>query len=103
MERFRYDRSSKWMIEHHGDAILRSGGIRDIQSWRPRPAEVVQPRQIPDGLLEVRRVNDDKFYPYIIEIETYPKTETAAKLLDDIVLIWQARGVVPDVIVLVLQ
>ena len=41
-----YDRSSKWLIQHRGDSILRLGGVRHIQSWRPRPPEVVQPRQV---------------------------------------------------------
>jgi hypothetical protein len=103
MERFKYDRSSKWMIEHHGDAILRIGGVHDLQAWRPGPAEVVQPRQMPDGLLEVRRAGDDKFYPYVVEIETYPKSDTPTKLLDDIMLVCQARGAPPGVIVLVLH
>jgi hypothetical protein len=103
LERFRYDRSSKWLIEAHGDAILRIGGIRDIRAWRPRAPEVVQPRQMPDGLLDVQRAGDSGFFPYIVEIETYPKNDTPGKLLDDIVLVWQSRGIVPDVIVLVLH
>jgi hypothetical protein len=49
-----YDRSSKWLIQHHGDSILRLAGIRDIDSWRPLQAELVQPRQLPDGLIESR-------------------------------------------------
>ena len=31
---FEYDRSSKWLIEHHGDAILRIAGVEEIESWR---------------------------------------------------------------------
>ncbi len=27
-----YDKSSKWLIQHHGDAILHLAGIRDIVS-----------------------------------------------------------------------
>ena len=30
MERFRYDRSSKWLIDHHGNLILFLGQVRDI-------------------------------------------------------------------------
>ena len=103
MERFRYDRGSKWMIDHHGDAILRIGGITDIEAWHARVPEIVQPRQMPDGLLDVRRTGDDRFYPYIVEIETYPKNETSRKLLDDAMFVCQARGVLPDMIVLVLR
>ena len=47
-----YDKSSKWLIQHHGDSILRMAGIVGIESWRPLQAEVVQPRQLPDGLIE---------------------------------------------------
>ena len=49
-----YDKSSKWLIQHHGDSILRLAGIEKIAAWRPAQAEVVQPSQMPDGLLEVR-------------------------------------------------
>jgi hypothetical protein len=47
-----YDKSSKWLIQHHGDSILRLGGVRGIVSWRALQAELVQPRRLPDGLIE---------------------------------------------------
>ena len=25
-----YDKSSKWLIQHHGDSILRPAGVREI-------------------------------------------------------------------------
>jgi hypothetical protein len=25
-----YDKTSKWLIQHHGDSILRLAGVRDI-------------------------------------------------------------------------
>ena len=49
-----YDKSSKWLIQHHGGSILRLAGIQKVAAWRPAQAEVVQPSQMPDGLLEVR-------------------------------------------------
>ena len=49
-----YDKSSKWLIQHHGNSILHLAGVRDILDWRPLQAEFVQPRRLPDGLLEVR-------------------------------------------------
>jgi hypothetical protein len=36
-----YDKSSKWLIEHHGDSILRRGGVRGIEWWRSLQAELV--------------------------------------------------------------
>jgi len=47
-----YDKSSKWLIQHHGDSILRLGGVRDIVAWRPLQAELVQSRRLPDGFIE---------------------------------------------------
>ncbi|MGO9471463.1 MAG: hypothetical protein ACLQIB_42660 [Isosphaeraceae bacterium] len=39
-----YDKSSKWLIQHHGDSILRLAGVRDIIAWRPLQAELVPSR-----------------------------------------------------------
>ena len=50
-----YDKSSKWLIQHYGDSILRLAGVRDFVAWRPLAAELVQSRRLPDGLIEVRR------------------------------------------------
>jgi hypothetical protein len=47
-----YDKSSKWLIEHHGDSILRLAGVRDIVAWKPLPADLVQSRRLPDGVIE---------------------------------------------------
>jgi len=49
-----YDKSSKWLIEHHGDSILRLAGVRDIVASVPLQAELVQSRRLPDGLIEIR-------------------------------------------------
>jgi hypothetical protein len=101
-ERFRYDRSSKWLIEHQGGAILNVGGMRDVEAWRAVHSEVVQPRQLPDGLLEVRRAGSPDWQPVIVEIEAYPDNQTPADLLDDLMLVYLNRRVLPDVLVLVL-
>jgi hypothetical protein len=31
-----YDKSSKWLIQHHGDSILRLAGVRKIESSKPQ-------------------------------------------------------------------
>jgi len=31
-----YDKSTKWLIQHDGDAILRLAGVRAIAAWTPR-------------------------------------------------------------------
>jgi hypothetical protein len=48
-----YNRSSKWLIQHCGDALLRLAGVSGIRAWRALQAEVIQPRQLPDGVLEI--------------------------------------------------
>src|SRR5438477_6930986 len=103
MERFRYDRSSKWLIEHHGNLILFLGQVRDVAAWRTRQAEVVQPRKLPDGLLDVRLKDEPGFHPYIIEIESYADSTAPEDLLDDVMLVYQDRRELPDVLILVLR
>ena len=49
--RFQYDKSSR-LIEHHADAILRLGGVTGVRWCRAQVAGLVQPRQLPDGLVE---------------------------------------------------
>ncbi len=71
-----YDRSSKWLIQHHGDALLRLAGLRDVTSWRALQAEVVQPAQLPDGLLAVRRRGRRREQYYVVEVATYPERRT---------------------------
>jgi hypothetical protein len=103
MERFQYDRSSKWLLDHYGDSILFLGQVRDIAEWRTRQAEIVQPRKLPDGLLEVRRQQETRFHPYIVEIETYAERSAPQDLLDDLMLVYQDRHELPDVLILVLR
>ena len=71
MARFRYDRSSKGIIQHHGRQILRLAGVRDVVSCRALQAEVVQPRQLPDGLLEVQLAGKNTADLHLVEISTY--------------------------------
>jgi len=66
-----YDKSTKWLIPHHGDFILRLGGVRDIATWKALQAEPVQPRRLPDGLLEVRRQGQTRPRLFVLEISTY--------------------------------
>ena len=98
-----YDRTSKWLIQHHGDAILRLAGVDDLASWRPLQAELVQPRQLPDGLVEARRAGRDEPDYYILEIATYPDARLLEQVLRDLTLVYLDRRVLPEVLVLVLH
>jgi len=98
-----YDKSSKWLIEHHGDSMLRLAKIEGIEAWRPAQAEIVQPRQLPDGLLDVRLHGETREIPFVLEIATYPERRVGSQLTRDIMLVYLDRGEVPEAVVIVLR
>jgi hypothetical protein len=97
------DKSAKWLIEHHGDSILRLGGVTDLVRWQARPAELILPTKLPDGLLFAWRAGRDRPEPHVVEIATYPESRTAEQALRDLQLVYLVRGEVPNVLVLVLR
>lgn len=101
--KFRYDKSSKWLIEHHADAILRLAGIGPVQSFRTLFSEVVQPRQLPDGLIEATLVGELSPDLYLLEINTYPDSRVPVEMLDGMLLTYLDRRRVPEVLTLVLH
>jgi len=103
MESHPYDRSGKWLIEHHGDSILRLAGIRRIVDWRPVPGEVVQPRQLPDGLLEVLLRGRKKFVPFVVELATYPERRLVRQLVRNAMLVYLDRETLPEIIAVILR
>ncbi len=98
-----YDRSSKWLIQHRGDSILRLGGVRRIRSWRPRPPEIVQPRQLPDGLLEVQLQDQDDMDLYLVEIATYPEERLLEQVVRGTMLVYLDRHVLPEALTIILR
>jgi predicted transposase YdaD len=100
---FEFDKASKWLIQKHGDSILRLAGLRDVTAWRPLPAEVVQPRQLPDGLLEVQLAGEEQRDLFVVEVATYPDERVHEQLLRDMLLVFADRRVLPEVVVLVLR
>jgi len=97
-----YDRSSKWLIEHHGAALLRLAGLPPVYACRPAQAEVVQPRQLPDGLLEVRATADGPVEWFLVEIATYPQRRVSEQALRGALLVYLDRHQLPEVLTLVL-
>jgi hypothetical protein len=97
------DTSSKYLIQHHGDSILWLAGVRDIEAWTPRQAELVLARRLPDGFLEVRHRGQTRPDPYIIEIATIPEARVASQIVDDTLLVYFERRVLPEVLVLFLR
>jgi hypothetical protein len=98
----RYDKSSKWLIEHHGDSLLRLAGVQHIVSWRPLQAELVQPTQLPDGLLEVRLRGRKRPVLFGLELATYPDRRVAKQAARDALLVWLERDELPEVVAVVL-
>jgi hypothetical protein len=97
------DRSSKWLITHHGDSILRLAGIHGFRSWKPVQAEIVQPRQLPDGLIDLYYSDHPEPDPTIVEITTYPDRRVADQVLRDALFVFAKRRVPPEVITIVLR
>jgi predicted transposase YdaD len=97
-----FDPSSKWMLEEQGVGILYLAGARSVVSCRARKAEVVQPRKLPDGLLEVRFAGQAGPGLVLVEVATYPEKRVVEQIQDDIRLVRQARGVLPEALVLCL-
>jgi predicted transposase YdaD len=98
-----YDKSSKWLIQHHGDSMLRMAGVEKIAAWRPAQAEVVQPRQLPDGLLEVRLEGEPRDDLYLLEVATYPERRVGQQLTRDLMMVYLDRGELPEAVTLVLR
>jgi hypothetical protein len=98
-----YDRSSKWLIQHHGDSILWLASVKNIRAWRPAQAELVQPRRLPDGLLEVRLEEETEDDLFLLEVATYPERRVGRQMTDDLLLVYLDRGQLPEAVTLVLR
>jgi hypothetical protein len=97
-----FDPSSKWMLEERGASVLYVAGARSVVSCRARKAEVVQPRKLPDGILEPRLAGTEKTRLFLIEVATYPEKRVVKQVCDDLRLVRQARGLLVDAVVLCL-
>jgi hypothetical protein len=96
------DRSAKWLLEHHGGALLRLGNITGFTSWRAAHAEVVLPRQLPDGLLEVTFPGRPDPELYVVEVASYAERRIEEEAARDAMMVYLARGIVPEVLTIVL-
>jgi len=97
------DRSSKWLLSHHADAVLKLGGITGFTSWKAIQPETVAPRRLPDGLIEVRYPGETEPTLVLVEIESYPASDVDRQVLDDLMLIAVDRKVMPEVVSLILK
>jgi hypothetical protein len=98
-----YDRSSKFLISRYGDAILRLAGFGPVRWWRAIQSEVVQPGQLPDGLIEALFDGESEPRLFIIEIATYPERRLVEQLTRAALLVYLNRKLLPEVIAIVLH
>jgi hypothetical protein len=103
MSRHAFDKSSKWLMQQHGDGILYLGGARNVRRWRALQAEIVQPRQLPDGLLEVFFHGRKTADYFLVEVATYPEKRVLKQALDDLTLTYQSLKVLPELLIVVLH
>ncbi len=78
------DRSAKWLLAHHGDAILKLEGITGFTNWKDVQTETVVPRRLPNGLIEVRFPGESDTTLVLVEIETAPDSTADRQVLDDL-------------------
>jgi hypothetical protein len=69
--------------------------LKGIQSWRPAQAELVQPRRLPDGLLEVRLQGETLDDLFLLEVTTYAERRVGKQLTDDLMLVYLQTFVRP--------
>lgn len=98
-----FDRSSKWLIQHHGDSLLRLAGIRNIDSWKAVHSELVQPGQLPDGLIEAQLTGEPGADLYLVEVGTYPEQRLLDQLSRGTALVFLDRRKVPEVLAIILR
>lgn len=98
-----YDKTSKWLIQHHADSLLRIAGVRNLVAWRPLQSEVVQPRQLPDGLIEVQIAGEPEPRLFVLELATFPDRRVLEQVLRDMALVYLDRRNLPEVLTLVLR
>jgi hypothetical protein len=72
------------MLEEQGTSILYVAGARSVLSWKARKAEVVQPRNLPDGLLDARFAGSTEPSLVLVEVATYPEPRVVGQIQDDI-------------------
>ena len=97
------DRSGKWLIERHGDSLLLLSGVHGFESWRAVANEVVLPKKVPDGLLDVTFPGQPTPDLFLLEIEAYADREHEKQVMEDVAVVFGARGVLPEVISIVLR
>jgi len=97
------DRSGKWLLDKHGDALLRLAGITGFTKWEHAPAEIVAPRRSLDGLFKLTYPGEREPRLVIVEIESYADSTADHQVMDGIMMVTLEHRRVPDVVSLILK
>jgi hypothetical protein len=103
MPRHEFDKGSKYLVQRQGRGVLWLGGARHVRRYRALQAELVQPRRLPDGLLEVFFQGRSKPDYVLVEVATYPERRALKQALEDLTLAHLHLRVVPEMLMLVLR
>ena len=98
-----FDKGGKWLIQHHGNGILFLGGVRKVVRWRAVESELVQPGQLPDGLLEVEIEDLPRAVNFLLEIAAKAERRLTEQLIHDLLMVYLDRSEVPEVMALILR
>jgi hypothetical protein len=90
-------------MEHLGGSLLRLAPVGPFVEWKAAQTVLGFPKQIPDGLLDVTFPDKSTPDPFLIEIESYPEQDTLEQIRRDVAIVLLTRGVLPDVLLLVLH
>jgi hypothetical protein len=98
-----FDPGSKWLLEQRGGSILYLAGVRNVTACKALKAEVVQPRKLPDGLLEAKLAGVKEPRLILVEVATYPEPRVVDQVRGDLRLVRQVRGALVDAVVICLS
>src|SRR4051794_1837654 len=103
MPRHAFDKGGKYLVQQQTRGVLLLGGATGVRSCKAIQAELVQPRQLPDGLIEVYFDGQKKPDHVLVEIATYPEKRALDQALDDLALARQfLKGKLPEMLMIVL-
>jgi hypothetical protein len=90
------------LLKQHGSAIFILASVPGVRRCKALQAELVQPRQLPDGLLEVLFRGQKKPDQVLVEVATYPEKRVLQQVSDDLKLASLHLHKLPDLVTLVL-
>lgn len=99
----RCDASSKWLIEHLGEAIPRLCGLTGVRSCKAVHSERVRLGQLPNGPIEAVLEGDPESRLFLVEMAAFPEPRVVQQHARGATPGYVDRGIVPEVVAVVLH